>query len=170
MNFKRLAVSMFAASMAMAAFGKISVPEGTPVDLVFTQGFSSKTAHKGEVVYFRVNKSVTVDGQVVVRDGTPARGIISEVSGRGKYGKNAVVRITLEPVRDVNGRMLPLEPRQKGKEFKGGRTDKAAIATGAGAVLLGPIGLIGGYFIPGKNVVIKAGTHLNSQIAKKSEG
>src|SRR5256885_12966163 len=43
---------------------------------------------------------------------------------------------------------------------------EAAGATAGGALLLGPIGLIGGYFIPGKNVNAKPGDKMTVEVGK----
>ena len=41
----------------------------------------------------------------------------------------------------------------------------AAGASAGGALVLGPVGLVGGYFIVGKSVNVKVGDHLVSQVS-----
>ena len=151
--------------MAVGAIAQTTIPEGTVVKLKFDQAVSSKTAKAGDRVKMHVSDNVVIGGKTVLAAGTPAMAVISSVKGRGRYGKNAQLQLTLNPVR-YHGTTIELQPREQGKQFKGSKTDKAAIATGAGAVILGPIGLVGGYFITGKEVRIKVGDELETQVSR----
>ncbi len=142
----------------------ITVPKDTDVTLAFDQSLSSKTAKPGDTVRLHVVNDVSVGGTTVLKAGTPVTGSITKVDKRGRYGVNAKIRIALSPVRSVEGTMIPLEAKGKGKQLKGSRTDHAAEATAAGAVVLGPVGLVAGYFIPGKPVTIHPGDPLVTTI------
>ncbi len=144
----------------------IVVPKGTAVKLVFVHALSSKTAKVGEIVPFHVALPVKVDGQVVIKKGSYVKGVISGVDHRKRFGVSARIKITLNPVRSVFGTAIPLEPKTKGK-YTGSRSDKAAYASGGAALLLGPIGLVGGYFVVGKQVNVKAGAPFVSQVSQK---
>jgi hypothetical protein len=151
---------------AAVANADIMVKRGTDVELRFDQAVSSKTAKAGDRVKLHVAKDIVVDGKTVVKSGAAVAGVISQVDKKDRFGKNARIRLTLEPVKAVNGQMLTLQPREKGKMLQGSKTDKAALASGGGALLLGPVGLLGGYFIVGKSVNIKPGDKLVSEVAK----
>lgn len=157
------------AIMLLSLFAKaknIVVPKGTPVKLVFVHALSSKTAKVGEIVPFHVALPVKVHGKVIIRKGTYVKGVISGVDHRKRFGVSARIKITLNPVRSVFGTAIPLEPKTKGK-YTGSRSDKAAYASGGAALLLGPIGLVGGYFVVGKQVNVKAGSPFVSQVSQK---
>ena len=159
--------SIVAASVALAvsvANAEV-LPRGTAVTLVFDQDLYSKTAKVGDTVMMHVARDVVVDGRVVIQAGTREDALIAGVSGRGKFGKNASIRLALNPVNGLRDAKIALQPRNAGSSFKGSRTDHAAIAAGAGMIVLGPIGLIGGLFIPGKEVKIKPGDKLESEVA-----
>lgn len=138
----------------------VKVPQGTPVTLKFAQALSSRTAKSGQTVKLNVAKDVVVNGTTVLKAGTPVTATISEVGKSDRFGKNAQIKLTINPVNKI-----PLQPRSKGNSFKGSKTDKAAIASGAGALVLGPIGLVGGYFIKGKSVTVKAGDKLETEVS-----
>jgi hypothetical protein len=159
--------SIVAAGMLLAVSGANAelVPRGTQVSLVFDQDLSSKTAKVGETVMMHVVRDVVVDGRVVIPAGTREDALIAAVSGRGKFGKNASIRLALNPVNGTHDKQIPLQPRSEGSSFKGSRTDHAALAAGAGLIVLGPIGLVGGLFIPGKEVKIRSGDKLESEVA-----
>jgi hypothetical protein len=137
-----------------------NVPDGTEVNLRFEQALSSRTAKAGDTVRFTVANNVVVGGKTVLATGTPVTGVIEAVSKRDHFGKNARIRLVLNPVHGIH-----LDPRDKGKPFSGSKTDKAAMASGAGALLLGPVGLAGGYFFTGKSVMIKAGDMLRTEVS-----
>lgn len=155
-------IASLCASLAVVASSlATTVPQGTDVTLAFKQSLSSKTARAGDKVRMEVLNDVRVGGTTVLRAGTPVTAIIEKVDKSGRFGKNARIRLTLNP---VNG--IPLQPREKGKAFQGGKTDKAAIASGAGALVLGPIGLVGGVFINGRNVNIKPGDKIDTEVSR----
>jgi len=148
---------------AGAGYSQTTLADGTEVILRFEQPVSSKTAKAGDQIKFTVSKAVSASGKTVLAAGTPVTGVIEKVDKRDRFGKNARIRLVLNPVGGIN-----LEPRDKGKPFSGSKTDKAAIASGAGALLLGPLGLAGGYFVTGKSVNIKAGDTLRTEVTKPS--
>ncbi len=150
MNTKNvvLAFGLLAATAAHAQ------TKGDAVTLKFVDPVSSKTAKAGDKIRFTV-----VDTVGKIRAGTPVTGIIERVDKRDRFGKNARIRLVLNPINGVT-----LAPRDKGKPFMGSSTDKAAIASGAGALVLGPLGLAGGYFITGKSVNVKVGDTLRTEV------
>jgi hypothetical protein len=164
MNFKNLIATGFATlALVAAAFG-ITIPKGTAVPLAFDQALNSKTAHTGDRVRLHVTENVVVNGKTVIKSGTAVNATVTEVHGRGRFGKNAQLKLDIDPVRYKNT-MIPLQPRQKGNAIGGSRGTQAAGVAGAGAVVLGPIGLAAGYFVVGKNVNVKPGTKLETQVS-----
>lgn len=167
----RHASRIFAIAQTFALIGSaaiadtVTIPKDTDVPLVFDQSLSSKTAKEGDKVAMHVSQNVVVGGKTVIAEGTKVTGIISKVDKRGRFGVNAKIRLALNPIRATGGHMIALEPKSKGK-FTGSRTDQAAYASGGGALLLGPIGLVGGYFVTGKSVNVKPGDHLTSAVVE----
>ncbi|MCX7800123.1 MAG: hypothetical protein N2109_07260 [Fimbriimonadales bacterium] len=154
-----------AASLAQA----VLVPAGLAVRLELDQDLSSKYAKAGDRVRLRVAEDVKVGADVVIAKGTRVLAVVAEARPRGRWGKNGVIRLALLPVPSVGKESVPLQPRQKGKEFQGSQTDKAALATGGGLVLLGPLGLLGGAFVPGKDVQLPKGSKLETEVARDTE-
>jgi hypothetical protein len=167
-RYSMLACLAAAASMAvapvLAVADSITVPKETDVKLIFDESLSSKTAKEGQMVKMHVAEDLVVDGKTVLKAGTPVTGTISKVEKRKRFGVNARMRFTLSPVKSAAGTMIPIEPREKGKAA-GSKTGEAAAASGGGALLLGPVGLVGGYFVVGKSVKIKPGDHLMSTVS-----
>lgn len=165
MNNIQRGVSLLVLSMvgAAASFAQV-VQKGTEVDLKFAQQVHSQSAHVGDTVRMVVAQDVMVDGKDVLKAGTPVTGVLTKVSKRDHFGKNAQIRIALNPVR-VRGGVITLEPRDK-QNLTGRRSDTAGAASGGGALLLGPVGLVGGYFVVGKKVNVQVGDPLYTVVAR----
>jgi len=160
MNRFKAPIAVGLAIVGGAAFSQVQVPAGTEVMLRFNAPVSSKTAKAGDKVPFTVLTDVSVNGHLVIHKGEAASGIIETVDKRGRYGKNARIRIAINPIDGI-----PVEPRDKGKDFAGTRTTEAAAATGGAALIFGPLGLASGYFIVGKSVNVKAGDTLRTVVS-----
>jgi hypothetical protein len=141
----------------------VVIASGTQVILVFDQPLSSNTAYVGQVVRLHVASNLSVGRRVIIRAGTPVRGIVEDVSHRKRYGVSATLHLALEPVRSAHGTPIALSPRSVG-ESVGKKTGVAGAATIGGAAILGPIGLAGGYFVHGKPVKIPVGAVLDTQV------
>jgi len=163
----KLPLSAAFLSLALTSMATL-VPKGTDVRLSFDSDLTSKTARVGDKVAFHVVDDVVVDGQVVIKKGTSATGAVSDVARGRRFGVNARLKIRVEPIAAADGTLVPIATRQKGK-MTGGRTDKAALASGAGILVLGPIGLGLGYFITGKELNVKSGDTLTTEVATPTE-
>lgn len=158
---------VFAAGLLAAPMSqRVTVPKGTPVTLVFDQDLSSKTAKVGQTVRFHVKDDVNIAAETVIQNGTHVTGVLTEVKHRQRFGVNAKIQIALNPVMSTYGKKISLNHRQSGRQFGGKKSEQAAGASVGGAVLLGPVGLIGGYFVTGKRVTIKSGDLLPTEVSK----
>jgi len=163
MNFKPLTILALGAA-AVVSFAQVVVQKGTDVDLKFMQSLNSKHATAGQQVKLAVANDVMVDGKTILRAGTPVMGVITKVDHRDHFGKNARIRLALNPVHTARG-MVYLEPRDK-QSITGRRSDTAGAASAGGAVVLGPVGLLGGYFVVGKPVKIQVGDPLYTEVSR----
>ena len=162
MKTKALVSAIVFGSTIAAAFAS-HLPSGTEVMLTFQQPVNSKSAYAGERVKLAVaNDVVGPNGRVALRAGTPVWGTIDKVNKRSHFGVNARIRIDISP---ING--IPLQPRDKGAMVGGTRTDMAAAASGGAALVFGPLGLVGGYFVVGHNVNIHPGDHLRTEVVNQ---
>jgi len=155
------------AALAAASFATL-LPKGTDVRLAFDDGLTSKSARVGDKVKFHVVDDVVVDGQVVIKKGEAAEGTVVDVARGRRFGVGARLRIRLDPIAASDGTPVPIASRQRGKAI-GNKTDEAAALSGAGALVLGPIGLGIGYFVTGKDVTIEPGDTLTTDVAANTE-
>jgi len=134
------------------------VPAGTTVLLQFEDAISTKTAKKGDQIHLRVYTDVVVNGKTLIKQDAPATGTVSDVRRPRSFGRRGVLKVRLENVTDVNGARVPLEPYSTGDRFKAAGPG----AAGAGLVVLGPVGLVGGAFVKGNHVSIDKGTRIQA--------
>lgn len=151
-------------AIAANAFADVTLKKGTDVKLRFEQKMSSKTAKKGDMVKMSVVNNISVGSHVVLAKGTTVWGKITDVDKKGSFGKNAKLQLVFNPVKSTTGTMIALQPRQQGKLIGGKKSDQAAAASGAGALVLGPIGLLGGVFVEGKSVNVKVGDTMETEV------
>jgi hypothetical protein len=137
------------------------VPPRTPVTLQFMQNVSTKSARRGDRIALRVYDPVVDHGKTLIRKDAPALGVVTSVKRPGIFGKKGELKIRLDRVSDVHGHRVPLETYRSGDRFRA----LGPGASGAGLLILGPLGLVGGAFVKGKDVTISAGTRIQAEVA-----
>ena len=108
---------------------------------------------------FTVASDVIVDRTVVIKQGTPAQGLVVSITKPGIFGRNARVQIDFVQTAGVDGRPILLSPVSvTPASIREARDTGGAVgASMAGVILLGPIGLAGGALIRGGHVNVPAG-------------
>jgi len=169
-HLRPLRWSAVAASFALAtmlatpSFAREPIlKKGTKITLVFDSPLNSKRAKIGDTVEFHVKDPVELDGKTVIAEGAKTTGTVEKINKRQRYGINASIKLAMASLHSVSGQTIPLGFKTEGPVISG-KTGGAAAATAGGAVVLGPVGLIGGYFIPGKTVDAKPGDIMTVQV------
>ena len=99
-----------------------------------------------------------MDGNVLlVPAGTVGSATITSLKKARSFGRNGALDITFDSVPAIDGTEFTAVQGNEAKEKTKGEI-KAAGASVAGAVLLGPVGLVGGAFIKGKNIDYPVGS------------
>ncbi len=159
-GFALAAIFAIAFAMIPAFAGAIlTVPAGTKVLLRFETPVDSGKIAEGAEVRFTVATDVLIGRTAVFRQGTPAQGLVTDVSKPGIFGKNARVHIAYVEANAVDGKPVRLAPldvtpdsiRQVGDVGAAGATSLT------GAIILGPVGLAAGALVHGGNVNLPAG-------------
>ncbi len=97
----------------MAATGdRLSIPDGTAVQLQLTQTVSSSHARRGDPLDFVVEKDVFVDGLTVLRKGSHVRGSVIGVKGRRLLGIGGNITVGFDSVTLVTGETVGLSARK----------------------------------------------------------
>jgi hypothetical protein len=149
----------------------IPVPAGTKVLLRFETPVDSAKVTEGAAIKFTIATDVLIGRTPVINRGTPAQGIVTDVSKPGIFGKNARVHIAYIEATAVDGRPVRLAPLDvTPASVKQVQDVGAAGATSlTGAILLGPVGLAAGALIHGGDVSLPAGAVGTSSVEASME-
>jgi hypothetical protein len=141
------------------ASAQVTVPTGTQVALRFSAPLDSGTVKEGDTIPFTVASDVVVDRTLIIKQGTPAQGLVVSVTKPGIFGRNARVQIDFVQTAGVDGRPISLAPVgvTPASTREARDTGGAVGASVAGVLLLGPLGLAGGALVRGGHVSVPAG-------------
>ena len=156
-------------ALATAAFGSNEiplvagiVPANTLIKVLTVTPINAKNLKAGDRIEFQAAEDVIEGGRLLFAKGAPGYGTVTKVKQARNFGRDAEVVIDFQALRAIDGTDVEMLLGQESKE----KMESMAMAAGAslaGMVLLGPIGIIGGVFIKGKNINLPAGTELYIQ-------
>ncbi|MBP5200380.1 MAG: hypothetical protein J6Z82_07000 [Schwartzia sp.] len=159
------------ATLAAYAFGdkeiplaQIQVPANTLVKVSLVTPVNAKNLKVGDRIEIKSEEDVIENGRLIFAKGAPGYGEVTKVKRAGNFGRDAEVQIDFKVLRTMDGTDASMLLGEESKE----KMQSMAFAAGAsiaGIALLGPIGIIGGAFVKGKNIDLPAGTELYIQTA-----
>lgn len=94
---------------------EIVVTEGTAINVVTVKEVTTKEAKPNDPVDFTVAEDLVINGQVIVRKGTPAIGSVINAEKGGYMGKSGKLAIQVESTTTSDGQPLKLRAA-KGRE------------------------------------------------------
>lgn len=135
----------------------VTLPKDSLLKIEFLEEFSSRNSKVDDEVKFRAADNLYVNDVLVLPKGATGVGKIKKVRRPGAFGRDAKIDIEFTYIYAIDGTKLPIYVGELAEQEA--KTIAAGVgASVAGCVILGPVGLVGGAFIKGKQVVIKAGT------------
>ncbi len=143
----------------------VLIPKGTLVRVRLGESMSTRSAREGQTVRFTVETAVRIGTRKVIEKGASVEAYVSEVRHPQRFGRNASLKIKFISVTSTKNKEIPIaigEHASKTNQQMG----MAAGAAVGGAIIFGPLGLLGGLFVKGKNVVIPKGTILNVEVSE----
>ena len=147
---------------------RVIIPANTLVTMTNLDELNSKTIQEGDVVRFTVADDVLVGDVIAIPRGMEVNGTVTKARKSGRFGKDGKIEIMYDNVRAADGSPVALMVGDKTKE-QYNRTAGAVGASAAGAVILGPVGLVGGLFVDGNEVDIPAGTTMYAETKANTE-
>jgi hypothetical protein len=135
---------------------RLTIPDGTPIQLQLAESVSSAHARVGDLLDFVVVRDVSVEGFTVIPAGSVASGSVTAVQRKRFLGIGGKVALTLNSVELVNGDRVGLRARM---EVKGRSRTKLAAAAMIATGLL---------FLPAAPVVLLIRGH-DSTVLKSTE-
>lgn len=147
---------------------KVTVNKDSLLKVKMVTPLSTRTSRSGDVVAFQASEDVYVDEHLVVPKGAQGVGKVTKVEGAKNFGRDAQLQISFDTVEGMDGSTINTILGEKAKlENKSLAT--AAGASVAGMIILGPIGVVGGAFVHGKDVTIPTGAETYIQIKEQVE-
>lgn len=141
------------------------IPADTLIKIKFATPVNSETARVGEKVKFVAAEDIVSNGTLIIPAGAPGIGVITKVKPAKNFGRNGEININFQQIQTFDGSNVPTILGDKAKqEIR--QLAYAAGASIASMALLGPIGIVGGIFVHGKNIDLPVGTE--SYIQTKS--
>lgn len=150
--------------LGTAAFGgysvpleQVTVPKNTVIKVALAQEVNTKKIKAGDTIRYRVAEDVVQDGMLIFAKGQPGEGTVKKVEQARNFGRDARIDVDFHTTKAMDGTEVKTfvgeESKQQMKSYA-----MAAGASVAGMLLLGPIGIIGGAFVKGKNIDLPEGT------------
>jgi hypothetical protein len=129
---------------------------------------NGKRNSAGDIIDVIVSQDVFIGSVLIIPKGAKGTGKILKAQAPKSFGRDAKLQISIETVQCVSGNPISTIIGEEAKKETLSMT-KAAGASVAGIVLLGPVGIIGGAFISGKNIDIPVGTEFYVQTATDAD-
>ena len=155
-------LSQFAFGSKTIPLVQTNVPANTLAKIALVDRVNAKNLKAGDVIRIQAAEDVVEDGMLLFTKGASGEAVVTKVSQAKNFGRNAEIEMDFKYLTSVDGRQMDIilgEESKKSMEQLG----MAAGASLAGMLVLGPIGIIGGAFVNGKNIDLPEGTELYIQ-------
>ncbi|WP_037324914.1 hypothetical protein [Anaerovibrio sp. RM50] len=160
-------LSTFAFGSTTIPLTQVNVPANTLVKVSLVTPINAKELKKGDVIKFQAAEDVIENDMLLITAGALGEGVVTEVSQAQNFGRDAKINIDFKDIEAVDGTKIDMTLGEEAKENME-RMGMAAGASLASMIILGPIGIIGGAFVKGKNINLPEGTEMYLQTEKDS--
>ena len=144
------------------AMNNVALNKDTLVKIKLVTPLNTKTSRPGDLVVVQVAEDVYVDSNSVIAKGAQGLGKVNKVDEAKNFGRDAKLEISFDTVEGIDGANVHTVLGEKAKDENKSMAT-AAGASFAGMIILGPVGIVGGAFVHGKDVDIPAGTGIYVQ-------
>lgn len=151
--------ALAAHSVAPARAAERRLPDGTRIAVRVMEPISSATVKDNDALTFAVVEDVIVDGQVVVKQGTPVRGVIVEAAAKRRMGRAGKLHYTVNETRAVDRGIIRLRAVQERRGDS--NVTSTAVTTTAVAVFV-PVAAPLFLLRKGKDIVVPEGTRIEA--------
>ena len=146
----------------------VTVPNETLVRVKFIEPLNSRNAQVGDTAKLQVEEDVFQDGYLVFPKGALGQASVKTVRPAKRFARDGKMTVSFDYIEAIDGRRIHVIQGSR-SERETATFAKAAGASIAGAIILGPIGLVGGAFLKGENVDIKEGSQLYIETDREND-
>ena len=146
--------------LAAPAFaGGRRLPDGTRIPVRTMERLSSATLKDSDPVTFAVVEDVIVDGEVVIKQGTPVRGTIVDAEAKRRMGRAGKLQYTVNETKGVDRSVIRLRALQDRKgDSNVTSTAVTTVAVGVFVPVAAPFFLLR----KGHDIVVPEGTRIDT--------
>lgn len=141
---------------------EVTLFQDTLVRIKMVTPLDTRQNREGDAFTFEASEDVYVNGVLVIAKGAVGEGKVLKVQQARNFGRDAKMELSFDTLQAFDGTEVQTFLGDKAKEETKSLA-KAAGATVAGLIVLGPVGVVGGAFIHGKDVTIPASSELYIQ-------
>ena len=135
------------------------IPDGTRIPVRVMQQLSSASVKSNDQVTFSVVEDVVVDGDVVIKQGTPVRGVIVDAAEKRRMGRAGRLSYAVNETKAVDRTVIRLRAVQAGKGDS--NVTSTAVTTTAVAVFV-PVAAPLFLLRKGGDIVVPEGTRVDA--------
>ena len=147
-------------------FETVALTADSLIKIRLLNKISSMSSQAGEIINFEVAEDVKVNNKLIIPEGTRGNMKVTEINKAGQMGQDGEVKLDFAPLRAIDGTKISLAIRKKAQEEN--RSQQLAVgASILGSIILGPVGLVTGYFVKGNEKEIPAGSEMYIQTSSK---
>ncbi len=150
---------------------QFELPKETIVKGVLLDTLTIRNVKVGDIVILGLNEQILVENTLVAPKGSRVFAHITKVKPPRSFGRSSQIEMEVDGVEVLGPTVVPVNIGDAAK--KAMEADSAVIgaagASLAGAVLLGPVGLAGGFLIRGNDKQLKEGTLFYAQISESAQ-
>jgi hypothetical protein len=117
----------------------VVIPAGTPLTVAIDQDLSSASVNSGQRISFHLTSDYSEFGHVLISQGTPVRGTVTQATRRKSGGRPGALTIQVTSVRAVDGTYVRLRGTEKvvGKNRQNQAAALGVLTLGIGATKKG---------------------------------
>lgn len=138
----------------------IQIPASTVFRAKFVNTLTVRTVEKGDIIPLELDEDCVINGTLAAAKGNRVFAEITKVKMPRSFGRPSEIGVEFLDVESIGGIQMPVligPEAKKAMELDSGAVG-AAGASIMGAVLVGPVGLAGGFLVRGSDKQIPAGT------------
>jgi hypothetical protein len=134
------------------------LPDGTRIAVRVMEQLSSASLKDNDRVSFAVVEDVVVDGQIVIKQGTPVHGVVVDAEAKRRMGRAGKLMYTVNETKGVDQRVIRLRAVQDKKGES--NVTSTAVTTTAVAVFV-PVAAPFFLLRKGQDIVVPEGTRVD---------
>lgn len=139
---------------------QVQIPAATVFKAHFVDTLTVRTVEKGDVIALDLDEDCVINGALAVPKGNRLFAEVTKVKMPRSFGRSSEISFEFRDAETLGGKLIPVTigpEAKKAVEVESGALGAAGASLG-GAILLGPVGLAGGFLVRGNDKQIPAGT------------